>query len=93
MLSSALTLGLVPILEGVATAQALREGLTTQPGQAAGSESRPLSEEEAFAKAARTGELVEVVSMRGESTEVYATPGGTLEAREYLAPVWARVDG
>ncbi|MGX1886308.1 LamG-like jellyroll fold domain-containing protein [Streptomyces sp. NPDC055287] len=31
--------------------------------------------------------------MRGETSEVFATPEGDLEAREYLRPVWARVDG
>ncbi|BBC35730.1 hypothetical protein SGFS_070240 [Streptomyces graminofaciens] len=36
---------------------------------------------------------MEVVSQRGESSEVFATPDGKLEAREYLRPVWTRVDG
>ncbi|WP_433406541.1 LamG-like jellyroll fold domain-containing protein [Streptomyces sp. CA-146814] len=31
--------------------------------------------------------------MRGESREVFATPEGDFEAREYLRPVWARVKG
>ncbi|MEW2067392.1 LamG-like jellyroll fold domain-containing protein [Streptomyces sp. NPDC007346] len=31
--------------------------------------------------------------MRGESSEVFATPEGNLEAREYLRPVRARVEG
>ncbi|WP_406729512.1 LamG-like jellyroll fold domain-containing protein [Streptomyces sp. GD-15H] len=52
-----------------------------------------LTEAEAFAKAERSGEPVEVASLRGESSEVYATPGGDLEAREYLRPVWTRVEG
>ncbi|MDW4911368.1 hypothetical protein RB628_40315, partial [Streptomyces sp. ADMS] len=35
----------------------------------------------ALAQAARTGKLVEITSLRGESSEVYATPEGHLEAR------------
>ncbi|WP_328430560.1 LamG-like jellyroll fold domain-containing protein [Streptomyces sp. NBC_00443] len=52
-----------------------------------------LTEAEALAKAERTGTNVEIVSLRGESSEVYATPDGKLEAREHLRPVRARIDG
>ncbi|MDT0345873.1 LamG-like jellyroll fold domain-containing protein [Streptomyces litchfieldiae] len=51
------------------------------------------SEDEALTEAARTGESVEVLSLRGESRDVFATPDGSFEAREYLRPVRARVDG
>ncbi|MEV1008678.1 LamG-like jellyroll fold domain-containing protein [Streptomyces sp. NPDC049881] len=51
------------------------------------------SEEEALTRAARTGRPVQVLALQGESSDVYATPQGTLEAREYLRPVRARVDG
>lgn len=44
-------------------------------------------------EAKTTGEPVEVVSLRGEASEVFATPDGRLQAREYLRPVWTRVDG
>ncbi|MEU0922071.1 hypothetical protein ABZ384_32095 [Streptomyces cyaneofuscatus] len=47
----------------------------------------------ALTAAKRTGRSVEIASMRGERSEVFATPGGNLEAREYLRPVWARVKG
>ncbi|MFD5637989.1 LamG-like jellyroll fold domain-containing protein [Streptomyces sp. NPDC127077] len=47
----------------------------------------------ALAEAARTGKPVEITSQRGESSEVYATPEGHLEAREHLRPVRTRVDG
>ncbi|WP_108999656.1 LamG-like jellyroll fold domain-containing protein [Streptomyces rishiriensis] len=47
----------------------------------------------ALAEAARTGKPVEITSLRGESSEVYATPEGHLEAREHLRPVRTRVDG
>ncbi|MFE9921101.1 LamG-like jellyroll fold domain-containing protein [Streptomyces sp. NPDC005774] len=52
-----------------------------------------MTEAEAFAKAERTGEPVEIASLRAESSEVFATPEGALEAREYLRPVWARAGG
>ncbi|MEU2980072.1 LamG-like jellyroll fold domain-containing protein [Streptomyces hirsutus] len=52
-----------------------------------------VTEAEALAQAERTGEPVEIASLRGESSEVFATPEGDLEAREYLRPVWARVGG
>ncbi|MGW0825057.1 LamG-like jellyroll fold domain-containing protein [Streptomyces sp. NPDC002845] len=52
-----------------------------------------MTETEALAEAKRIGKKVEVVSLRGESSEVFATPEGELEAREYLRPVWTRIDG
>ncbi|WP_344287675.1 hypothetical protein, partial [Streptomyces synnematoformans] len=36
---------------------------------------------------------MEILSLRGESSEVFATPDGNLEAREYLRPVRTRVGG
>ncbi|MEU1214963.1 LamG-like jellyroll fold domain-containing protein [Streptomyces sp. NPDC005790] len=51
------------------------------------------SETDALNEAKRTGERVEVMSLRGESSEIFATPEGLLEAREHLRPVWARKDG
>ncbi|RPK71489.1 tRNA(Glu)-specific nuclease WapA precursor [Streptomyces sp. ADI97-07] len=52
-----------------------------------------LTEAEAMTKAKKTGESVEIVSLRAESSEVYATPEGDLQAREYLRPVWTRTQG
>ncbi|MFD8718293.1 hypothetical protein ACFV2H_09785 [Streptomyces sp. NPDC059629] len=51
------------------------------------------TEEEALAAARRSGKNVEVLSLRGESSDTFATPGGHLEAREYLRPVRTRIDG
>ncbi|MFW6725247.1 LamG-like jellyroll fold domain-containing protein [Streptomyces sp. MAR4 CNY-716] len=51
------------------------------------------TEEQAAAQAERTGEPVEIASLRGESSDVFATPEGNLEAREYLRPVRTRVGG
>ncbi|MCX4654736.1 DNRLRE domain-containing protein [Streptomyces microflavus] len=52
-----------------------------------------MSADAAQAAAKQTGKPVEVTSLRGESSEVFATPEGNLEAREYLRPVRARVKG
>lgn len=52
-----------------------------------------VTEEKALAEARRTGRHVEVLALRGESSEVFATPEGVLEAREHLRPVRTRVDG
>jgi hypothetical protein len=51
------------------------------------------SETDALAKARKSGKPVEVLSQRGESRELFATPQGDLEAREYVRPVWTRADG
>ncbi|WP_324831004.1 MULTISPECIES: LamG-like jellyroll fold domain-containing protein [unclassified Streptomyces] len=47
--------------------------------------------DDALARAKRTGEPVEVLTMRSESADVFAQPDGSLEAREYLRPVRTRV--
>ncbi|MFJ3552090.1 LamG-like jellyroll fold domain-containing protein [Streptomyces sp. NPDC090114] len=61
--------------------------------QRAGDDAEGLTETEALAKAKKTGETVEIASLRGEASEVFATPNGDLEAREYLRPVWTRTGG
>ena len=87
----ALSVGLVPALtsEAVAGAPASPESGT----QRAGDDAEGLTETEALAKAKKTGETVEIASLRGEASEVFATPNGDLEAREYLRPVWTRTGG
>ncbi|MFF4484809.1 hypothetical protein ACFY1A_48835, partial [Streptomyces sp. NPDC001520] len=52
-----------------------------------------VSEAEALAKAKRSDSKVEVVSLRGETRDVFATPDGYLEANEYLRPVRTRAGG
>ncbi|HEX5569051.1 MAG TPA: LamG domain-containing protein, partial [Streptomyces sp.] len=84
-----LVLGLVP---GAVEEAAARP--PTAPAQGKGGQRAvALSEEEALAEAERSGEKVEVLSLRGESSDVHATPDGKLEAREYLRPVRTRVKG
>ncbi|MFI2362994.1 LamG-like jellyroll fold domain-containing protein [Promicromonospora sp. NPDC019610] len=51
------------------------------------------AEAEALTQAAETGELVEITANRAETREVYATPSGEIEVREFVVPKWARVDG
>ncbi|MFD7237995.1 LamG domain-containing protein [Streptomyces syringium] len=85
----ALTVGLVP--------EAAADQALPGPSRAHrdGPDSTPTvsSEKEALAQAKRSGKEVEVASQRGESRDVVATPQGALEAREYVRPVRARVDG
>lgn len=65
---------------------------TPKSAAAAGTEGET-SVEAAQEAAKRTDRPVEVMSLRGESRDVFATPDGNLEAREYLRPVRARVGG
>ncbi|MGW0810912.1 LamG-like jellyroll fold domain-containing protein [Nonomuraea sp. NPDC002799] len=51
------------------------------------------TENAALAEAARTGQNVEIASLRGESSEVYATSQGHLQAVKHLRPVRSRVGG
>ncbi|MFI1399559.1 LamG-like jellyroll fold domain-containing protein [Streptomyces sp. NPDC020681] len=74
-------------------AAAVARPATASPAAAPGAGSGQVSEETASAEARRTGKNVEVTSLRGESRDVFATPDGALEAREYLRPVRTRVDG
>lgn len=80
-------------LPSVASASPADPGRATAAAGKADVEAPALSEADAFARAKRSGEDVEVLSLRGESSETFATPEGSLEAREYLRPVWTRVGG
>ncbi|MGW2597329.1 LamG domain-containing protein [Streptomyces klenkii] len=86
-----LTAGALPETQAAAAAsppnRAKAHGVGSGGGESAS------SEREALAQAKRSGANVEVSSLRGESRDVVATPRGTLEAREYLRPVRARVAG
>lgn len=90
-LSVALGLGLVVAPPPAATTAASARHRGRRPNRPR--TPRRCGEAEALAKAKRTGRDVEIVSLRAESSEVYATPDGKLEAREHLRPVRARVDG
>nr|WP_078949879.1 LamG-like jellyroll fold domain-containing protein [Streptomyces sp. CFMR 7] len=87
-LGLALVFGLVTPVGEVQAAEA-----KAVPAAAQGDAPEGASEADALAKARKSGEPVEVVSQRGESRELFATPQGDLEAREYLRPVWTRVEG
>ncbi|WP_435846892.1 LamG-like jellyroll fold domain-containing protein [Streptomyces griseofuscus] len=71
-------------------AASLRTDATTGTG---GGPASLATTDEALAQAKTTSKNVEVGSLRSESADVYATPDGNLEAREYLRPVRTRVDG
>ncbi|WP_443052743.1 LamG-like jellyroll fold domain-containing protein [Streptomyces sp. JV176] len=64
-------------------------GARQEPGEAAAE----ATTDGALAEAKRSGRPVEIASLRSEHSDVFATPEGALEAREYLRPVRARVDG
>ncbi len=83
------------VLVPVSAAGAAPGRLSTDKATVAeGADTEPAAtEEEALARARRTGEAVEVASLRSETAEVFATASGVLEAREYLRPIRARVDG
>ncbi|MFE4593512.1 LamG-like jellyroll fold domain-containing protein [Streptomyces laurentii] len=89
-LSTALTVG---PLSSVALAAPSGASSTSAPEAESEARSEALSEAEALAAAKKSGASVEITSMRGESREVFATPEGDLEAREYVRPIRARVGG
>ncbi|QLH19310.1 LamG-like jellyroll fold domain-containing protein [Streptomyces sp. Rer75] len=93
-LSVALCLGLMPA--AVPQALAAVPGAThRQVTSSSGKEKSKtaVSETDALAKAKRSGSRVEVVPLRGETRDVFATPDGYLEANEYLRPVRTRAGG
>lgn len=92
VLGGALTVGFLPPA-AVAAPTSLSQAAAAVPTSAESSSPDARSETEAIEQAKKTGESVEVTSLRGQSSEVFATPDGKLEAREYLRPVRARVDG
>ncbi|MGW5098782.1 LamG-like jellyroll fold domain-containing protein [Streptomyces nodosus] len=89
LLSVTLAVTAIPALGGEAAADVPAASRSTEEAAAAGG----VSEADALAEAKRTGKPVEVSAQRGESREVFATPEGNLEAREYLRPIWARGQG
>ncbi len=95
-LGTALLLGMAPVVEAGAVPGSTRApsaASDSKAGAAAEGTRAAGTEEQAAALAERTGEPVEIASLRGESSEVFAAPDGNLEAREYLRPVRTRVGG
>ncbi|WP_347178131.1 LamG-like jellyroll fold domain-containing protein [Streptomyces sp. LX-29] len=91
-----LSLGLLPggLSEAAAeTAVRAVPSAVSGPGVDDTGTSETAPEDEALARAKRSGKKIEVESLRGEAREVYATPDGRLEAIEHLRPVRARVGG
>ncbi|MEU5774046.1 LamG-like jellyroll fold domain-containing protein [Streptomyces venezuelae] len=88
LMSVAVVAGLAPAAEAAGATPAASAATNSAN---AGSAAEQDTVEAALASAKRTGKTVEVTSQRGESRDVYATPDGNLEAREYLRPVRTRV--
>ncbi|MHA4819610.1 LamG domain-containing protein [Streptomyces aculeolatus] len=95
-LGTALLLGTAPVVEASTVpgdTRAPSAASDAQGSATAADTAAAATEEQAVARAERTGEPVEIASLRGESSDVFATPDGNLEAREYLRPVRTRVGG
>ncbi|MFE4537416.1 LamG-like jellyroll fold domain-containing protein [Streptomyces scopuliridis] len=90
-----LAAGLLPLSALPAAAQSPADlpGVTRAAGVDDGAGPHEATTDDALAEAKRSGKPVEVGSLRGERSDVFATPDGSLEAREYLRPVRARVAG
>lgn len=90
------------VVTGVVVAGVLQPVIFTVPAHAvpaaatdSGSAVKRTAETESAAvkTAEDSGSNVEITSLRSESSEVYATPDGQLEAVQHLKPVRTRVDG
>ncbi|MFE2302499.1 LamG-like jellyroll fold domain-containing protein [Streptomyces sp. NPDC059445] len=90
LLASALVAGVVPQMNVVGTARAGEQGALHAQSSGVKAAATLSAAEEAAESA---GTNVEVTSLRSESSEVYATPDGQLEAVQHLKPVRARVNG
>ncbi|MEV7034182.1 LamG domain-containing protein [Streptomyces sp. NPDC093272] len=90
-LAAATVVGVLPATTASAVSQPSLQAHSTA-GDETGSASEATTDD-ALAEAKRTGKSIEVGSLRGESSDVYATPDGNLEAREYMRPVRVRGGG
>ncbi|WP_349239276.1 hypothetical protein [Streptomyces sp. CC224B] len=77
----------------IAHADPVAQGETAPQPTGAATPEGAATTEAAQDEAKRTGTPVEVTSLRGEASDVYATADGNLEAREYVRPVRARTGG
>lgn len=98
--SGAVALLVSVVLVGGLTSAAYASGAAPPPASSAGTADRAADgdtaadpRKAALAEAARSGKNVEVVSLRNESSETFATPDGYLEMEQHLRPVRTRVDG
>ncbi|MEV7340328.1 DNRLRE domain-containing protein [Streptomyces sp. NPDC093544] len=66
------------------------EPQTTSPAPSA---ARAVSESDAITEAAKSGEAVEVTSLRTPDTTTWARPDGQMARRIYVSPIRAKVDG
>ncbi|MFI5860550.1 hypothetical protein [Streptomyces sp. NPDC051546] len=71
-----------------AAAEAAPAGSPTGPGD----DHKSASEVKAFGLARESGQPVEIIDRRTETTETYAKPDGSLTQKQYTLPVWTRYD-
>ncbi|MEU2888620.1 hypothetical protein [Streptomyces albidoflavus] len=89
VLSTALAVALLAQLTGEDTAFADDGG--NAPAAAEGAPADPT--DQALEQAQESGEPVEVLAERTETTQVFANPSGTLTQDTYALPQWVRQDG
>ncbi|WDV32849.1 hypothetical protein OIM90_20555 [Streptomyces sp. AD16] len=89
VLSTALAVALLAQLTGEETAFADDGG--NAPAAAEGAPADPT--DQALEQAQESGEPVEVLAERTETTQVFANPSGTLTQDTYALPQWVRQDG
>ncbi|MFI5760967.1 hypothetical protein ACIA8F_08470 [Streptomyces sp. NPDC051563] len=74
------------------TAAAAEPSATDNPAGGAGTP-KSASEAQAFGLARESGQPVEIIDRRTETTETFAKPDGSLTQKQYALPVWTRHDG
>lgn len=97
LLVAALAIGVTPgaglAVAGQAAAVPPVKAVASAKSTEAGAQRSALTQSAAARVASGTGRKVEVTSLRTESSETYAMPGGGLETDQHLRPVRARVGG
>lgn len=90
LLALVLPLTAATLLTGPAEAAA--EPATAEGSTAATGASKSASEVKAFDLARESGERVEIIDRRTETSETYANPDGSLKRKQFTLPVWTRHD-
>lgn len=91
LLALVLPLTAATLLTGPAEAAA--EPATTDSSTAATGAPKSASEVKAFDLARESGERVEIINRRTETSETYANPDGSLTQKQFTLPIWTRHDG
>ncbi|MCY0938051.1 FG-GAP repeat domain-containing protein [Streptomyces sp. H34-S4] len=91
LLALALPLTAATLLTEPAAAAA--EATVADSSTAASGAPKSASEVEAVELARKSGEQVEIIDRRTETSETYANPDGSLTQKQFTLPVWTRHDG